>query len=176
MVITAGTALALAGCGAGSSVSPSVSSAQAFTTATYRFSACMRDHGLPTFPDPSMTDHDGQEVAYLAPTQAIVASPAYQIANRACQAILPIAGTTGNVQSQSEREQHMLAFARCMRDDRVPSFPDPTAQGYLTLKMLGSAGVDLHSPAVISAASACIPSAGGAITARQVQRSLLGGQ
>lgn len=172
----AGIVLALAACGAGSSVSPSVSSAQAFTAATYRFSACMRDHGLATFPDPSMTDHDGQQVAYLAPTDAMVASPAYKTANRACHAILPIAATTRSVQSQSERKQHILAFARCMRSHHLPNFPDPTAKGQLTLQMLASAGVDLHAPGAISAAKSCLPSADGAITAQQVQRALDGEQ
>ena len=153
-VAVAGAAPAAAGCGAGSPVSPSVSSAQAFTAATHAFAACMRDHGLRTFPDPSMTDHNGQQVAYLAPTDAMVASPAYKQANRACQAILPIAATTRNNQSPSDREQHMLAFARCMRNHHVPNFPDPTAQGQLTVQMLGSAGVNLRAPSVISAASA----------------------
>jgi hypothetical protein len=67
--------LALAACGSSGSL-PGASSAKAFTAATYRFSACMRDHGLPTFPDPSMTDHNGQQIAYLAPSDAMVASPA----------------------------------------------------------------------------------------------------
>ena len=175
-VASAGSALALAGCGAGSPVSPSVSSAQAFTAATYAFAACMRDHGLPTFPDPAMSDHNGQQVAYLAPTDAIVASPAYKQANRACRAILPIAATTRNNRSPPARDQHMLAFARCMRNHHVPNFPDPTAQGQLTLQMLGGAGVNLHAPAVISAAKSCLPSAEGAITAQQLQRALLGEQ
>ena len=55
-------ALVLAACGAGSSISPSVSSVKAFSQATYTFAACMRTHGLPSFPDPAMTDHDGEQV------------------------------------------------------------------------------------------------------------------
>ncbi len=171
-VAVAAAMLALAACGTGSSAAPGAPSARAFTAATYRFSACMRDHGLPTFPDPSLTDHDGQQVAYLAPTDAMVASPAYKKANRMCQAILPVATTARNPQSQSEREQHVLAFARCMRAHEVPNFPDPTAQGQLTLQMLAFAGVDLHAPAVISAAKSCLPSADGAITAHEVRRAL----
>jgi hypothetical protein len=27
------------------------------------YSSCMRDHELSSFPDPTMTDHDGQQVA-----------------------------------------------------------------------------------------------------------------
>jgi hypothetical protein len=169
-------ALVLAACGAGSAVSPSASSAKAFTSASYAFSACMREQGLLSFPDPSMTDHDGQQVAYLAPSDAMVASPAYKKADRACHAILPIASTTQNTESRSDREQHMLAFARCLRDDHVTNFPDPTAQGQLTQQMLNSAGVDLHAPAVISAAQSCLPSADGAITAPEVKRALLGEQ
>jgi len=63
-----------------------------------------------------------------------------------------------------------------MRDHEIPKFPDPTAQGQLTLKMLATAGVDLHAPAVISAAKSCLPSADGAITAQEVQRALNGEQ
>lgn len=176
MVVAAGTVLAPAARGAGSWVSPSVSSRPGLRRGhlqVFRVHARSRTADLPRpvddrprwsacgllGPDPG----DGRVARVPAGQPSVLGDPADR-------------GATGNVQSQSAREQHMLAFARCMRDDHVPNFPDPTAEGQLTLDMLGSAGVDLHSPAVISAASSCIPSADGAISARQVQRALLGEQ
>lgn len=124
-----------------------------------------------------MTDHDGQQVAYLATPSSVVASPAFKTANNVCQKILtPVLDTTPNLAAQAEREQHMAAFAKCMRSHGVPGFPDPTNQGQLTQQMITNAGVDLHAPAVTAAAKTCLPPAGGAISAADVQRALDGTQ
>jgi hypothetical protein len=171
LLVTA-TALTVAGCGAAGSIGPAASSARAFTQATYKYSACIRDHGLSNFPDPSMTDHNGQQIAYLAPSDALVASPAYKSANRACQAILPVPGDAQNAQSESEHRQQTLAFARCMRANDVSNFPDPDAQGQITPQMITGADVALHTPAVTSAAKSCLPSADGAITEKELQQAL----
>jgi len=49
----------------------------------------MRAHGLPKFPRPTITDHGGQQVAFMDPSNAIVSSPAYGSASKACAPILP---------------------------------------------------------------------------------------
>ncbi|MGO9901218.1 MAG: hypothetical protein ACLP0J_16340 [Solirubrobacteraceae bacterium] len=64
----AGLALLDAGCGASSPNNPNARSRASFTAAAFKYSSCMRDHGLSSFPDPTMTDHDGQQVAYLTAT------------------------------------------------------------------------------------------------------------
>jgi hypothetical protein len=168
--------LILAGCGAGVSSSNGPSPA-AFTAAASRYSSCMRDHGLSSFPDPSMTDHDGQPVAFLDTPNSVIASPAFKIANKACQRILlPDLTTPQNVEGQTSREQHLLAFASCMRRHGVTGFPDPTSQGRLTQQMLSAAGVDLRAPVVLSAAKTCLPSADGVTTVQALQRAVSGGQ
>jgi hypothetical protein len=168
--------LIVTGCGAGVSSSNGPSPA-AFTAAASRYSSCMRDHGLSSFPDPSMTDHDGQPVAFLDTSNSLMASPAFKIANKACQRILlPDLTTPQNVEGQAMRERHMLAFASCMRRHGVPGFPDPTNQGRLTQQMLSAARVDLQAPVVLSAAKTCLPSADGVITAQELQRAVSGGQ
>jgi hypothetical protein len=74
--------------------------------ATQSFAACIRDHRLPTFPDPLMTDHDGQRL--LGADQCDRPSPAYKRANQARRAILPLAATSPNAQAQSG-ETHLEA-------------------------------------------------------------------
>lgn len=173
----AGIALVVAGCGGGSSSTGPGPSPATFTAAAFKYAGCMRDHGLPSFPDPSMTDHNGQQVAYLGTSDSVKASPAFKTADKLCQKILaPTLDTAQNPAGQAAREQHMVAFAKCMRSHGVPSFPDPTTQGQLTQQMITSAGVDLHAPAVFAAAKTCLPSAAGAISAQQVESAVKGTQ
>ncbi|WP_041258989.1 hypothetical protein [Pseudofrankia inefficax] len=60
-----------------------------------------------------------------------------------------------------------LAFAQCMRAHGVTNFPDPDAQGYLTLPQ----GIDPNTPQFQAAGQACaslLPDAGpGRVTAPQ---------
>jgi hypothetical protein len=176
-VTIASVALLAAGCGSSSPGGPNTGSPASFTTAAFKFASCMRDHGLSSFPDPSMTDHDGQQVAYLPTPDSLMASPAFKVANTVCQKILtPYIDTTPNLAAQATREQHLAAFAKCMRSHGVPSFPDPTNQGQLTQQMITNAGVDLTAPAVLAAAKACLPAAGGAISAQQLQSAVGGTQ
>jgi hypothetical protein len=169
-------ALLAAGCGGTSSSNPGPSAAS-FTAAAFRYASCMRQHGLSSFADPSMTDHNGQNVGYFATPGSLVASPTFKRANKVCQGILlPDLDTNQAAAAGAAREQHMLAFAKCIRGHRVPRFPDPTTQGQLTQRMINRAGIDLQAPAVLAAARACLPAADGAITAQQVQQAINAGQ
>jgi hypothetical protein len=173
-VATWSLGLLVAGCG-GSSPSGSGSSPAMFTAAAFRYASCVRNHGLPLFPDPSMTDHNGQQVAYLATPSSLVASPGFKRANKVCQKLLtPTLATTQNLAAKAAREQHLAAFAKCMRGHGVSAFPDPDAHGQLSQQMIITAGVDLQAPAVLAAAKECLPSAGGAIAAEQVDRIATG--
>ena len=172
-------ALLAAGCGSSSPASQNAGSPASFTTAAFKYSRCMRDHGLPSFPDPTMTDHNGQQVAYLTATIPVDPSPAFKSAQSACRGILPPpinASPTQLAQQRHTREQHLLAFAKCLRNHSIPDFPDPNSQGQLTLEMLNAAGVDLDEPNVLTAATACLSTTDGAVTAADVQRALTGTQ
>jgi hypothetical protein len=58
----------------------------------------MRAHGLPSFPRPEITDHEGQQVAFMDPSNAIVSSPSYVGASETCAPILPPPERDGEAQ------------------------------------------------------------------------------
>jgi hypothetical protein len=67
-----------------------------------------------------------------------------------------------------------LAFARCLRGRGFPRFPDPASTGELSHEMLASAGIDVHQPALLRAADACVSVTRGAITKADVARFAAG--
>ena len=68
----------------------------------------------------------------------------------------------------------MLAFARCIRGHRFPSFPDQTNSGDMTHQMLANAGIDLQQPAVLHAGDACVSVTHGLITKAAVAHFVAG--
>jgi hypothetical protein len=59
-----------------------------------------------------------------------------------------------------------------MRSHGVTRFPDPTAQGDLTVAMVQAQGIDVHSPAVLRVVQACLPASHGALTPAKVREAL----
>jgi hypothetical protein len=180
VLIPALTAAALsllaAGCG-GKSGSPGVANVASTTSSTspsqsglQAFSTCMRQHGIPSFPDP---DGSGQ-IPKIQVVAAAQANPSkFDAAQTACMHLAP-GGSLGQQSAQEERS-HLadgLSFARCMRSHGVARFPDPTPQGQLTIEMVVAQGIDVHSPAVLHAVQTCLPASHGAITPAMVQHAL----
>jgi hypothetical protein len=111
------------------------------------FSACMRSHGLPNFPDPGS---DGR-INWAGIDKA---SQTFQAAYRSCRA-LDLGGVV-NRQTRAQLEQQLrqlLPFAACMRAHGVPTFADPeiSPNGH----SIAFAVIDTHSPAFARAAAAC---------------------
>ncbi|HWF49188.1 MAG TPA: hypothetical protein VG294_00975 [Solirubrobacteraceae bacterium] len=173
----AGGALLAAGCG-GTAKPPGNSATGApgnGAAAAYRFSKCMRDHGVTSFPDPVVHSSAGHQSVGIAVTPRLTGSPAFGSAQKACQAIMPGSGPGGDGSSPQQIAAHvkgMVSFASCMRSHHVPTFPDPSTQGQLTPAMLSAAGVNLHAPAVRAAAIACVPASQGQLTVAQVTQAL----
>jgi hypothetical protein len=112
------------------------------------FSACMRSHGVPAFPDPdsSGTIHVPESVDDRLPT--------VRAAYRACRNLAPSQGSiTG--QGNVMRQDQLLAFARCMRSHRVPNFPDPQVVNGHIADMHAAGQIDPSSPIVTAAMAAC---------------------
>jgi len=114
------------------------------------YSRCMRSHGVSDFPDPATPPGGG--VAFnindgpgsdLSPN-----NPTYKAANKRCEPLLP-AGVQGP-SSESPKIAADVRWARCMRSNGVPSFPDPNSQG-----AFNSAEFDSSSPAFEAANEAC---------------------
>lgn len=99
------------------------------------YSACMRSHGVPAYPDP---EPDGSLPKGNAQAFGVTDSQ-YQAAQRACQYLLPSSDTTfaaSLIQCLQTGDcppavvQRALTegrrFAQCMRSDGVQNWPDPT--------------------------------------------------
>jgi hypothetical protein len=124
----------------------------------------MRAHGVPNFPDPT-SPQDFK--LYIASSEG---SPAFQSAQTACQHVLPGGGPPS--QSAAHSQAHIAAgraFARCMRSHGFSSFPDPTSSGELS-----AAGINIHQPAFLQAADACVSTTHGLLTKADVARYVAG--
>ena len=122
------------------------------------YSACMRKHGVPNFPDPDSSGgikltsgqtKDGKK------TGVDTNSPQFASAQKACRSLLPNGGRP-SAEAQAKEVQSALAFARCMRSHGVPKFPDPEIRpdGGM-LQTLGSEDVNTESPQFKNAQQAC---------------------
>jgi hypothetical protein len=175
-------AFALLATGCGSSTSTSASSASSASSGGHltqaqmlqdavNFSDCMRSHGVPGFPDP--TDSPREFKQSLDPS--LPHSPSFRSAARTCQHLLPGGGPHSQSDGHSPAQiAAALAFARCLRGHGFPSFPDPTSTGDITHEMLAEAGINLHQPAVVQAADACVGVTHGYITQADVARFIAG--
>ncbi len=177
LAMTAAAAVVLAGCGSSHAPTPAPS-AQAshnFASGAYKYSACMRNHGVTNFPDPKVSTHNGGVSVIIAAGGVDFKSPQAKSAQIACQGLMPAAATRPT-QAQPGRVQALLAFARCMRARGVQRFPDPAGTGQLTLSMINSAGVDLHAPNTLTAGLACAPLTHGIISRANVEQAVNGNQ
>jgi hypothetical protein len=161
VVIVAAAVMAgiTAACSSSSSSSSSHASGQASgqassSSGSLAFSACMRSHGVPNFPDP-VTGANGQAQVQITPGTSGIDpnSPAYQAANRACQSLLPAGKTAGGSVSPTVRAEY-LRYAACMRSHGEPNYPDPTFSGN-SVNLGNLSGIDTNSPQYQSASSAC---------------------
>jgi hypothetical protein len=136
------------------------------------YSACMRSHGVPSYPDP---DSGGQ----LPKTDAQllgVSSTQYQAAQQACQHLLPTGGSLEQQEAQCMQNsdcpaalvQQMMSadlkLARCMRSHGVPNFPDPASGGsggpYFPISSAGISEAASRTPRFVDELNECARLAG----------------
>jgi hypothetical protein len=183
-VALAAVSLLAAGCGGGSSpgVATVASTGTGAGTSTSNaatapaqnelvaFSRCMRSNGLPGFPDPRRL---GGTSLKLTIHQFGSGNPHFQAAMNACGRLLPSSGgSQPTARQQRAQLADGLSFARCMRSHGVARFPDPTAQGQLTIDLVQAQGIDIHSPAVLHAVEECLPASHGLLTPAKVSEAL----
>jgi hypothetical protein len=136
IIATASLALLTAACsGSPSSTASSGSSSGSANSQLVAYSQCMRSHGMPNFPDPT-----GGVPPKVSAQELGVSSSQLQVAQEACQHLLPDTG--GSLTASSLRQCYLAGvcpqalvqqavsagreFARCMRSHGVPDWPDPT--------------------------------------------------
>ncbi|MGH2915232.1 MAG: hypothetical protein ACRDMX_09610 [Solirubrobacteraceae bacterium] len=179
---TATIALALAAAGCGSSAPPTTTAqgkvpqnARAGAESAYAYSACMRNHGVSSFPNPRVTVNGDQTQVAIGINPTISGSPAFGSAQKACAHIMPGPTGPGGGSANPAKLRDLLSFVACLRVHGLPHFPDPDSQGHLSPQMLTAAGIDLHQPAILTAARACIGASHGAVTMADVYRAVNGG-
>jgi hypothetical protein len=155
------SALVIAACG--SSSKPSTAAGSSTIAMLDRYAACMRNHSVSGFPDPSTTETpnsfgiDGYN--FDVPTTINAQSPAYQSADKTCQSALGsgISSRGLNAASVAKARKRALAHAVCMREHGVPNFPDPviTINGHGISQASGGAGINPRSPAFQQAQRIC---------------------
>jgi hypothetical protein len=113
------------------------------------YSRCMREHGVPKFPDPK-PGPNGEPNLQITPDQLGVGQAQLQAAEQACQGLAPPSSPA----RQQGQYEGALKYADCMRKNGVPDFPDPK-RGANGGVILGGSGVNPNSPSFQKAQQAC---------------------
>jgi hypothetical protein len=115
------------------------------------YSRCMRSHGVPSFPDPTISRSGGGVGIGLSIPRSVSTSPAFETAQQACGKLAP-GGPGGGGAAPVTAQQHreIVQFAACMRAHGVPDFPDPDATGTFHL-----VNINPNSPAFTTATQKC---------------------
>jgi hypothetical protein len=125
-VLVTVVALVVAGCGGNGgakkgTASPSASGSGSLNPVAY--AQCMRANGLPNFPDP---DKNGN---MALPRDIDTNSTEYKKATEKCKQYMGSGGTPNLGANDLWSQDDKLKYARCMRENGVPSYPDPGADG-----------------------------------------------
>ena len=123
-----------------------------FEEQALEFAQCMRDNGVPDFPDPQV-DGDGGMIMGGPGGDGDFDREAVEKAMEACEDLRPRGGGNFSEEDQQEMQDAALAHAQCMRENGVPDFPDPEFSGDGARIELD--GIDPESPAFQEAQEAC---------------------
>jgi hypothetical protein len=115
-----GVLMLVAACGSSSSDETAPAAEQEQARA---YAQCIRDNGVPDFPDP---DPNGR---FSGLSHEQEGNPTFQAAQQACRDLAP-GGEHENLGDPAFVKQ-MREFSQCMRDNGLPDFPDPDADGRL---------------------------------------------
>jgi hypothetical protein len=162
IAIATGVLLVLAGCSAGhpgaTHATPSPSGSAQFLAIAHEAAQCMRQHGIPDFPDPIL-DANGQISLPEGPgsdriKQEINANPDAQ---HACEPIfdrIPTSAVHSGAAVSPQDVPKLLAFAQCLRRNGIPEWPDPKADGSFPISGTPLA-TEGKSPRLRAAIQAC---------------------
>jgi hypothetical protein len=128
-----------------------------------KFAQCMRDNGLPDFPDPEFGDNG--ELSQSAPGNVDKAQ--LDAAQEKCKEFAPDSGPPKPM--DPEKLAKAREYSKCMRDHGFPDFPDPDANGGIAIQ--GGPEMDPMSPGFKSTEQNCaqqyLPGGGGTRSEKQ---------
>jgi len=168
-VVTVSTLLAA--CGSRSPAGPGASpqAGGSGSPSAVAYSACMRSHGVPSFPDP--TPGSNGAIPKADPGQLGVSASRFSAAQLACARLIPGTGSTDEQQEESKCVQvgqcsqavvqqwmgGLRTLAQCLRTHGVPNWPDPViSSNGLPHFPYDQAGIDHHSPQILARVSQCV--------------------
>jgi len=128
----AAAALALAACAVGPQAhAPAATPTPDAAAVLHQFAQCMRDHGQPGFPDPTI-DAEGKP-EFPQETQDFLKSP-QSIIPDTCRSVLGRLATANRGRVAETPDPAMnRRLAECMRQHGIDDWPDPDSLGYFHL-------------------------------------------
>jgi len=140
--------LATAACGGNGDKPAAAPSTTDRNAQAVKYSQCMRENGVPSFPDPVNGNIQlrAQKGSDLDPE-----SDGFKKAQETCKQYLP-SGLSQQGQNGQQQAQ-ALEWAQCMRQNGVPKMPDPQPDGRMFFNSDG--GVDPDSQAFKDAQQKC---------------------
>ena len=114
-----------------------------------KFAKCMRENGLPDFPDPDTTDPHRFSIMIPEGTPKATVDKAMA----ACKAFMPNGGERRPVDPAITAQLRKLS--KCMRENGFPDFPDPGADGGIQIENKGGTGIDPDSAEFKKAEETC---------------------
>jgi hypothetical protein len=117
------------------------------------FARCMRDNGVPSFPDPIAKPEGGFRLQRPAGVSPRVLDDAL----KSCKSEAQAAGIdSGSAGPNTDAQDQLLELSRCMRANGIPEFPDPKPGSDLLTGLHGLfENFDLGSPRVARALQSC---------------------
>jgi hypothetical protein len=152
VAVEAAAVLGLTACNSSDSSDPAATAGDS-EQALLDFAQCMRDNGVPSFPDP-VARADGS-FGFERPRR--VSPSVLDDALASCRSEAQAAGLdAGSAGSDTDAQDQLLELSRCMRANGIPDFPDPEP-GTDVISGLHSlfADYDLESPRVARALESC---------------------
>jgi hypothetical protein len=171
VAIIATAVLAMAACSSSGSSPSSSAGGSTGSPSAVAYSACMRSHGLSNFPDPG----SGGQIPKADPQQLGVSTSQLQVAEQACQHLIPATGSTAEQQQETQCAMAdncsqaviqkwmsgLRTLAQCLRTHGQPNWPDPVISsegGHQAGPHFNydQAGIDHHSQQVLADVQTCI--------------------
>ncbi len=154
--VGAAIALLATACGGGNSSSstPGLMSLSSLTNQALAYAKCMRSHGIPNFPDPTVQDNaHSKGVGFSMPSGVDPHSAQYLSAAKLCQKQTGF-GHISTAQMQAGMNA-LLKYAECMRSHGIANFPDPQEHSQNIGFSLTGTGIDQNSSRFKAAQSTC---------------------
>jgi hypothetical protein len=149
------TVVLAAACGSSPSSGSALPTFQAMTTEALAYAKCVRAHGIPDFPDPTVQNSATRKSISFPGLPAASTSPRFKSVDTACRKQSGFeVGTPAALQALMAND---LQAAECMRAHGITNFPDPVDNGR-SIRVgprPGSSGIDTHSARFQSAQTAC---------------------